>query len=68
MKIAPADLESPALRALPAEHLEEMHRVTPAGSVHALPLEALRGADVTVWCAFVGDSLAVDATLRARVK
>ncbi|HQY63986.1 MAG TPA: GNAT family N-acetyltransferase [Polyangiaceae bacterium] len=65
MKIAPADLESPALRALLAEHLEEMHRVTPAGRVHALPLEALRGADVTIWCAFVGDSLAGCGALKA---
>lgn len=58
MRITPADLASPALVALLTEHLEDMRRVTPAGSVHALPLEGLRRAEVTMWCAFVDDSLA----------
>ena len=58
MRIIPADLASPALVALLEEHLEDMRRVTPAGSVHALPLEGLRGGDVSVWCAYIGDALA----------
>ncbi len=46
------DLSEPALRALLAEHLTEMHRITPPGSVRALDLSALEAADITLWSAW----------------
>ena len=39
------------------EHLEDMHEITPPGSVHALDLEALRSPDITFWSAWEGDEL-----------
>ncbi|WP_297083722.1 GNAT family N-acetyltransferase [uncultured Demequina sp.] len=51
MRIEPADLDAPDVAALLAEHLEEMHASSPACSVHALPLAALRADHVTAWTA-----------------
>ena len=39
------------------EHLEEMYEVTPAESVHALDLEALRSPQITFWSAWKSDEL-----------
>ena len=57
MDIAIDDLTRPQVHALLAAHLEAMHAGSPACSVHALPLESLRGANVTVWTAWEGDAL-----------
>jgi putative acetyltransferase len=46
-------------------HLENMHRITPAGSVHALGIDALRDPDITVWSAWEGDALVGCGALRA---
>lgn len=52
------DLSGEAIAALLQLHLEEMHRWSPACSVHAMPIERLRAADVTFWSAWDGDRLA----------
>jgi putative acetyltransferase len=51
------DLSSPEVQALVAEHLAGMHGNSPPGQVHALALDALRGADVTFWSAWRGPQL-----------
>ncbi|MDF1704554.1 MAG: GNAT family N-acetyltransferase [Aeromicrobium sp.] len=50
-------LDRDDVRALLAEHLVEMRATSPAESVHALPLEALRAEDITLWTARAGDVL-----------
>ncbi|MDJ1114975.1 GNAT family N-acetyltransferase [Microbacterium dauci] len=52
------DLSGEPTRALIAHHLAGMHALTPAESVHALGLEALRHPDITVWSAWAGDDIA----------
>lgn len=49
MRIERDDLTGPEIRALLAEHLENMHAISPPESVHALPVEALRAPDVSFW-------------------
>lgn len=46
------DLTRPEVHALLAEHLAHMHQLSPAESVHALDLEALREPEITFWCAW----------------
>ena len=43
------DLSGPEIQALLREHLAGMQADTPPESVHALPLEALRHPDITLW-------------------
>ena len=57
MQIRKDDLTGEKIAALLREHLENMHAVTPPGSVHAFPLEALRAPDVTFWSVWKGDDL-----------
>lgn len=45
-------------------HLEEMHANSPPGSVFALDLTDLQAAGVTVWTAWIGDSVAGIGALR----
>jgi len=45
-------------------HLEEMHAWSPPCSVHAMPVERLREADVTFWSAWAGDRLAACGALK----
>jgi len=52
------DLASDPVRALLQMHLAGMHAYTPAGQVHALDLSALQAPEVTVWTAWIDDSLA----------
>ncbi|MFM5930905.1 MAG: GNAT family N-acetyltransferase [Novosphingobium sp.] len=52
------DLSGPDIIALLALHLKEMHAWSPACSVHAMPVERLREADVTFWSAWDGERLA----------
>jgi putative acetyltransferase len=40
-----------------SEHLDEMKEITPAGSVHALDLEALRSPEIAFWSVWDGDEL-----------
>ena len=46
------DLHGPEIAQLLQEHLDHMHSVSPAASVHALDIEALRHPDITFWSAW----------------
>ena len=46
------DLLDARIEAFLQEHLDDMHRHSPPGSVHALDLEGLRTPDVTFWSAW----------------
>ncbi|WP_410055416.1 GNAT family N-acetyltransferase [Phycicoccus sp. M110.8] len=48
-------LDTPQVRALLAEHLADMHRYSPAESVHALDADRLRTPDLTFWSVWDGD-------------
>lgn len=58
------DVSGEAIRALVALHLSGMHQESPACKVHALPVEALRAADVTFYSAWAGDTLAGMGAIR----
>jgi putative acetyltransferase len=58
LRITGDDLSGEAVAALLRLHLDEMHRWSPACSVHAMPIERLRADDVTFWSAWDGDVLA----------
>jgi len=51
------DLTGAEIAAFLAAHLDEMYRITPAESVHALDLEGLRAPEVTFWSVWEGDRL-----------
>ena len=51
------DLSRAAVRELIGEHLGDMYATSPADSVHALDLEALRKPDVTFFTAWQGVTL-----------
>lgn len=57
MEIRIDDLQGREVAALLQEHLDDMHRITPPGSVHALDLDSLRSPNITFWCAWNGDEL-----------
>jgi len=52
MKIEIDDLSRPEIQALLNEHLENMYKLSPPESVHALDLEQLRKPDITFWSAW----------------
>jgi putative acetyltransferase len=58
------DMQGAAVTALLALHLAEMHALSPACKVHAMPVERLRQPDVTFYAAWDGDSLAAVGALR----
>jgi putative acetyltransferase len=58
------DLTGPEVIALLEQHLSEMHDQSPACSVHALDLDALRAPGVTFWSAWDADRLAGCAALK----
>ncbi|MDE2435285.1 MAG: GNAT family N-acetyltransferase, partial [Sphingomonadales bacterium] len=45
-------------------HLDEMHQWSPPESVHAMPVERLRAADVTFYSAWDGGRLAACGAIR----
>ena len=49
MEIRLDDLAGAEIRALLAEHLQNMHQISPPESVHALDLAALLKPDMTFW-------------------
>lgn len=57
MKIVPADLDDPRVRALLAHHHATARAATAPGSAHALDLDELRAREITVWAAWEGDTL-----------
>ncbi len=52
------DLKGAEIRALLAEHLECMYRVSPPESVHALGVTALCQPEITFWSIWIGPALA----------
>jgi putative acetyltransferase len=57
MDIRRDNLAGPRIRALLEEHLQDMHALSPPGSVHALDLDGLRGPGITFWTVWSGDEL-----------
>ena len=57
MRIIEDDLSRAEVVALLREHLDDMVRHSPPGSVHALDAGALRAPDVTFWTAWDGAQL-----------
>lgn len=49
MEILKDDLSGPEIQALLAEHLANMHAISPPESVHALDLDGLRQPEITFW-------------------
>lgn len=60
------DLQGPAIAGLLSRHLEHMHNITPAGSVYALDLDALRVPEVTFWSAWKKDQIVGCVALKER--
>ena len=63
-RIVEDDLSHPQVHALLRTHLNAMYATSPPESVHALDLEELCSADVTVWTAWDGDDLMGCAALK----
>lgn len=57
MEIRVDDLTHPQMIGLLEQHLREAFETSPAESVHALDLDALRQPNVTVWSAWEGGEL-----------
>lgn len=57
LRIEADDLSRPEVRELIADHLADMHATTPAESVHALGVTALRCPDLSFWTAWGEDGL-----------
>lgn len=62
--IRPDDLTGEGIRALVAEHLAHMHSLSPAESVHALGLTAMRKPGLTMFTAWNGTVLGGMAALQ----
>ncbi len=60
------DLSGAAIRRLVGIHLAGMFDTSPAESVHALGLDALRSPEITVWSAWQGDDLVGIGALHQR--
>jgi len=58
------DLSSGHVIGLLQEHLDEMRKITPRGSVHALDRDALNSADLTFWSAWIDGEIAGCGALR----
>ena len=56
LRLAEDDLTGSGIAALLRLHLDEMHQWSPPESVHAMPIERLRAADVTFWSAWDQDA------------
>lgn len=57
MEIRLDDLTGPEVHALLAEHLRDMHRISPPESVHALDFDGLRRPEMTFWSVWDGRAL-----------
>ncbi len=64
MEIREDDLTGEEIADFLRDHLDEMFEITPAESVHALDLDALRSPDITFWSAREGDELVGCAALK----
>ncbi|MCF3652264.1 GNAT family N-acetyltransferase [Synoicihabitans lomoniglobus] len=65
MQIKVDDLTGSAIAALLQEHLDDMHRISPRESVHALDLTGLQRPEITFWCAWDGPTLMGCGALKA---
>jgi putative acetyltransferase len=63
-RIIEDDRQGPEVADLLAFHLAEMHALSPACKVHAMPVERLRQPDVTFYSAWDGSELAAVGALR----
>ena len=63
-RITPDDLTSSAVLELLQFHLDEMYQWSPPESVHAMPAERLRAADVSFYAAWDGEQLAAVGALK----
>lgn len=57
MQIILDDLTHPKVALILQEHLNDMHAISPAESVHALDLEKLRQSNISFWTAWQQDDL-----------
>ena len=57
MHIRIDDLRGPEIHALLEEHLQDMRRISPPESVHALDLDGLRRPEITFWTAWSNNEL-----------
>jgi putative acetyltransferase len=57
MRIVEGGLDDPRVAALLGAHVTRARAETARGSAHALDLDALRAAEITVWCAWEGDQV-----------
>ena len=64
LQVVEDDVSGEAIRALVMLHLAGMHAGSPACKVHALPIAALRAADVTFYSVWAGDALAGKGAIR----
>ncbi|WP_237748157.1 GNAT family N-acetyltransferase [Nocardia brasiliensis] len=64
LRIVVDDLTGPEIAALLTEHLEDMAANSPAESMHALDLDALRRPEITFWTGWDGTVLAGCAALK----
>ncbi|WP_228837293.1 GNAT family N-acetyltransferase [Nocardia amamiensis] len=64
LRITVDDLTGPAVISLLTEHLAEMAEHSPAESMHALDLAALRHPGITLWTGWDGETLAGCAALK----
>ncbi len=58
MEIRVDDLRGAEIARLLEQHLQDMRRVSPPESVHALDLERLRAPEITFWTVWEGNALA----------
>ncbi len=65
MEIKLDKLDGPEVARLLQEHLDDMALHSPAESVHALDLHALRQPELSFWCAWDGAELAGCGALKA---
>lgn len=65
LEIREGDPADAAISDLIAYHVEQMHRWSPAESVHALPASRLAEGDVTFYAAWAGSRLAGCGALKA---
>lgn len=65
MDIIKDDLKGSQIKALLQEHLDDMYATSPAESVHALDIEALRQSNIEFWTAWHGEDLLGCIALKA---
>lgn len=58
LRLIEDDLSGEAIAALLRFHLAQLGSLTPTESMHAMPIERLRAADVTFWSAWDAEDLA----------